>query len=708
MSVPRAANLSSGKSNAVDVYRTRFVSPVTNGVGSVATPGSMLNIYLNTAQVSTLLDPHSCYLQLDLTLWTENRFVDYCSFGMEGIASLIREFRVFNQGNPLEEILRYGLAYRTLSFLSGTMQQEFKMFMGQRSLTGHGLTRNPPPMCDWDGLIMHGPAKGSTKLTNVFITDGMHNWPESYISNPAMALKFKEKLGNVRVQDFMNFLSNVKNIPIGMVAATTNAAKKVLKAPTLVKRTYNVCMPFMSGIVGSMAVKFLPTGLISNQAMFIQLVTSPVQQVVQLSMDPCRRIPGTNRDYVSVVGVDDTRAAIDVAGTQWRLHTSSRLANPNLGVPLTTDAIVAQITIAKPYQFSTDAASTGLLSAQVELTSTTPFCYGSAYPESHAQSARMNSVDKEAMEYPQMIGPNAVALPAATSFNYTMSNIQFVGDEIVLPPELGATIVNMVTQEGGIRIKTNSVRTYPLNVANNASQTIIVPAKIASADSIIFSFQDIDQNSVQEGLYYDSNSSINPFAKVDPSLVAVDAANNDTLGGKETITRSRQNTAFSYQLRIGNNYIPAQPIKSSTEWAVETLKVMHGLTDQSAVLDTQGYYGSELISETAEGGFFTPFIHKSLLDDQVCKHPLSRAGYVLDGVFVPPSCNSLIAFNLNGWNGMTDLASSGMYLNNNTVSLLLTGATGLAVTGRSYEGTAIIPHEAVMTILPGGQIIWTY
>ena len=219
MSVPKAANLSSGRTNAVDVYRNRFVSPVTNGQGSVANPGATLNIYLNTAQVSTLMDPQSCYLQFDLKMWTRNPYVDFCSFGMEGVASIIKELRVLNQGNPLEEILKYGLAYRVFTFLSGSMQQEFKMFMGQSWPDG-GLYRFPPPMCDWDGQIMHGPAIGAERplgaapngntnpTTNAnWFRNGIHQWPEQYSPNPATVVKFREKMGNVRVQDFMMFFS---------------------------------------------------------------------------------------------------------------------------------------------------------------------------------------------------------------------------------------------------------------------------------------------------------------------------------------------------------------------------------------------------------------------------------------------------------------------------------------------------------------------
>ena len=127
--VPRSVNLSLNKPTGLEVYRQRTVTPANNLAGGSALSGSFVNITLNTAQLSTMIDTQSTYLQFDLNMTNTNPYVDYQSFGMEGAAAILAEMRIFNQGNPLEEILDYNLASRCFTFLSGSMQSEFEMFM---------------------------------------------------------------------------------------------------------------------------------------------------------------------------------------------------------------------------------------------------------------------------------------------------------------------------------------------------------------------------------------------------------------------------------------------------------------------------------------------------------------------------------------------------------------------------------------------------
>ncbi len=529
----------------------------------------------------------------------------------------------------------------------------------------------------------------------------------------------------------MHFLANVKNIPIGMkpkensgVPVTTLNKFKYDPPTEASSQTFNVCLPLLSGVVGALATKLLPTGLISNQAMFISVQLAPASEVVQLSMDPCRRLPGTSRDFVSSVGAK-TAIKDTVSANRNSVYEDS---NPNTASQVEAQVgwaptayttaledtknpqsqIAATMRTMKPWLYGrVGTASVDAMNTNIETPDDIdcPYAYGSYLSESQAQTSRMNFDDGDKVTTaPSNNASGAIGL-TESAFTYNISNINFVGDEIVIPPEFGASIVEKVQNTGGIRIKTNSVRTYQLNVANASSQTIIIPCKVGAADSIIFSFRNQKQKTTNEGFYYDTNSSINPFASIAP----IDQAVPGVLGQAAALTRVRQNTPFSYQLRIGNTYMPIQPIRSSTEWSVETLKAMHGLTDQNTSIDTQCFYGDTgKISETADGGFFTPFIDRSLLDDQINKNTASRTGNFLQGVFMPPTSNSLVIIDLNGWNGVNDRGSSGIFLNNGTVSLLLDGCAGLNVAGQTYTGTAIIPHEAILTLVPGGQAMWTY
>ena len=66
--------------------------------------------------------------------------------------------------------------------------------------------------------------------------------------------------------------------------------------------TYHVCMPFFDGLLGMGAEKQFPTMLVAPGSFYIQIKFAKVEQAVQVTMDPCRRIFGTYRDYVPNVG----------------------------------------------------------------------------------------------------------------------------------------------------------------------------------------------------------------------------------------------------------------------------------------------------------------------------------------------------------------------------------------------------------------------
>ena len=98
-------------------------------------------------------------------------------------------------------------------------------------------------------------------------------------------------------------------------------------------------MPFFDGLLGMGAEKQFPTMLIAPGSFYIQIRFAKLEQAVQVSMDPCRRIFGTYRDYVPNVGSNNyysteyygqyiksnrvTTAAANVAATPttWMAYT---------------------------------------------------------------------------------------------------------------------------------------------------------------------------------------------------------------------------------------------------------------------------------------------------------------------------------------------------------------------------------------------------
>jgi hypothetical protein len=114
-------------------------------------------------------------------------------------------------------------------------------------------------------------------------------------------------------------LANVKNIPVGVApkqsilvnlnkppvdensassydTATTNwnfSVQNAISSNLSSTQTFTIALPIFSGLIGVWAEKAFPTMLIAPGSFYLQ-----VSQAFQFTMDPCRRIFGTYRDYV--------------------------------------------------------------------------------------------------------------------------------------------------------------------------------------------------------------------------------------------------------------------------------------------------------------------------------------------------------------------------------------------------------------------------
>lgn len=158
--IPRSLQLPVHAPQAIRAYRRRFVSPCNNI--QVAQPDQFIQIYPDTATPGAFVDPDSTYLMADLEILNNNYCVDYANFGPEGAwGGIIQEWRLFNQGQPTEEILEYGTVSAAHNRLKGAYDIEYNMFISQRLRHGaeSDLHRNfiKPAMCDRSGNIMWGP-----------------------------------------------------------------------------------------------------------------------------------------------------------------------------------------------------------------------------------------------------------------------------------------------------------------------------------------------------------------------------------------------------------------------------------------------------------------------------------------------------------------------------------------------------------------------
>ena len=595
--------------------------------------------------------------------------------------------------------------------------------------------------------------------------------PSGHSPNASLVIEYQQKMGSVRMQDFFTYLSNVKNIPIGMTTDKVNANDRANGTGTLSDgvMVLNVCMPILSGIIGPLATKMFPTMCFSSQSLYFQMRLANARNVFRVSMDPCRRIVGTIREFCVNAGISaGPLGAISIVGGSAGGSATVQAKNlcvdnslsfatygfcddptnttPDTGKIRAIDLLTSSMysnaaaqkagtfTVGSSYpqyipcvipatamlnKFGVDSAiqqlvTDGLVEQSLGM-------YGTYLPESIPQSrkVRIGNAGVFSNNVTQISPITATVDPTIV-----ISNINFVTEEIILPDELGSDIIRMLAQPNGITLKTQSFRCYDLSINRGVQQNIICPIKVASAKSMIFMFQNTKMRDHVDSFLYDSLSSINPFV----SVVGSGTTGNPTVGFNTiavtpwtssitTSSSAQQVSSFSMQLRIGSQYMPVQPIRSPTELVCETIKSMHAFSNQSYSLDLMHPITTGgAINVFKQNGFFTPFTPLSVLDDQtVFSNPgqvkdgeVCKRGTCLAGIFEPLTSNCYLCFNLNSWNNMAGLADTGTFLNNQTITLMLTGANGLAVEGESYRAYCIVPHEAILNILPMGQAIWTY
>ena len=208
-------------------------------------------------------------------------------------------------------------------------------------------------------------------------------------------------LGKAKVSEYMKYLCNVRNLPIGLrgnVPAAGYHAQAAILEPAAPQATntantsytqYRVSMPFLSGIYGIFAEKMFPDMLIGANNIRIEFKLAQNTKALWLTMDPCRRVPGTLRDFVpftGVVGAAGIPTARDIAST----------GDPYDGVP-TIDPLSAGLGLSLSgvyfggaYKGSSAIAGTEMyntLSALGEDVASPQFCVGNTGQEAYVANA---------------------------------------------------------------------------------------------------------------------------------------------------------------------------------------------------------------------------------------------------------------------------------------------------------------------------------
>ena len=117
-------------------------------------------------------------------------------------------------------------------------------------------------------------------------------------------------LGKAKISEYMKYLCNVRSLPIGVRGNVPDTGYQAEGAVLSVSAEsnaytfseYRVSMPFLSGIYGIFADKMFPDMLIGANNMRIEFKLAQNVKALWTTMDPCRRVPGTMRDFVPFTG----------------------------------------------------------------------------------------------------------------------------------------------------------------------------------------------------------------------------------------------------------------------------------------------------------------------------------------------------------------------------------------------------------------------
>lgn len=484
-------------------------------------------------------------------------------------------------------------------------------------------------------------------------------------------------MGKAKVSEYMKYLCNVRSLPVGVqgtavpdgynrnCAILAPAAPQSNTVPGCRFLQYRVSMPFLSGIYGILAEKMFPDMLIGANNIRIEFKLAQNAKALWTTMDPCRRVPGTMRDFTPFTGVRSGAVRIGPYAVGAQVYVNGLVpADSALGCtnsPLNFSATTAAVSLIAPWSEIYNTASalgedivmptifpaqitalqTSQLSAALKssvshfsnmpkpqfVPTTAPWdskelatvatpvvtyinekasCFGTYLPASQAQSRRCWINTKL-----DCIG-DGFANAGQTSF--TIRDIQYIGEQVQLDDVVTSAIIqSAATSE--IVVWTRGYRSFEASCDQNIQQNIILPIQIGQAEALYLIFR---PSVILNSPDYYSNSFSCPFVGLSYDQVQVPneaAGIKYDVGGKYILNSSLDSAAtgaFSYQLFSGTKQYPLQPIQTVTELLTEREKSQHNLhnwnmcsTENMGLMNWGSKFGA---ATTANGLDFDPFM----------------------------------------------------------------------------------------------------
>jgi hypothetical protein len=344
---------------------------------------------------------------------------------------------------------------------------------------------------------------------------------------------------------------------------------------------------------------------------------------------------------------------------------------------------------------------------QVNVGNPSAACYGTCLDESTDQYLRCFQNGSFPGGFRNQ-WPNQANIPV-----FLITNVALITSEILLPDSVTAEVISSATR-GDISILTKTYKTYQTNLSNNTpNQNIQIPANIASANTLYTIFRPSPYYSgAANQLAYNSLKRICPIGAVVFPTPTTSVYTGSDLAPTIYPISNDSTGAFSFQLKIGGDLLPQNPISSIPEILAEAEKCQHSLwgamnsnlmvattSSQVAYANVQtgtntNYSATPIIlpgstntatySLIAHKGFTTTFLDFNYMADQTAFNnpyhiamdidymPLITGAYQLP-MHKPPEGTFYVAFDLDPISGTQETAMGGRYLGNWNTSLQCQG-----------------------------------
>jgi hypothetical protein len=126
---------------------------------------------------------------------------------------------------------------------------------------------------------------------------------------------YQDTIRFINSDNVINYYANVKNIPVGIPVnldgdsnATSVWGDQAIKTKAAIgqyghETQFHVCIKLYSSLIGELADRWFPELVVPQGRMRVRIRFQEPNIVFQTLMDPCRRVPGTSRDFIPYFGI---------------------------------------------------------------------------------------------------------------------------------------------------------------------------------------------------------------------------------------------------------------------------------------------------------------------------------------------------------------------------------------------------------------------